>query len=54
MSKMGDHSLGNEEISRYSRQLILPEIGVEGNPKILLPQSTTSGLLQILEFANRI
>ena len=28
--KADDHSLSNDDIMRYSRQLILPEIGVKG------------------------
>lgn len=34
MSYTAAHSLNNEEISRYSRQMLLPEIGVAGQEKL--------------------
>lgn len=52
-NKINESSLTNEEISRFSRQIILPEVGVKGqiklrNAKVLIVGA--GGLGKLIEF----
>ena len=45
-------SLSNQEIERYSRHLILPEVGVKGQEKLRDAQFRIAELERELEVAN--
>src|SRR5215471_2898417 len=47
-------SLSNEEVLRYSRHLIMPEVGIEGQQKLKAARVRTIGLVDfdVVDFTN--